>query len=776
MAVAGKRKKIFDDRYEILSIVGRGSRSVVYHARHVDGDQHDVALKVLLAQKQQFSGSDQLRKEALAMVSSRHKYVIRLDDFHSVDDLCYLSMEYAPEADLRKYLMKVGGKLHPEQVELFITQAGEALNFIHLAGILHRDVKPDNILVVDASNIRIGDFGVAVLPGEDSSVTDLQTGVGTMNYMAPEVLAGTGYDQRSDIYALGVVFYEMLSGVHPFEDAPLAQQLEIRKDGKFKSLAKAAPDAPEFLIQTIARAMSFDPQSRFQTGRELVHALNAFKQGIQSPSQDITRVAEKSLSESEPDATPISDQAPSSGAEQQDPAGTAAQSDSEKQSDAENGKLNDSDSQSKKGIHERPIRRRRRRRGHARAASTATEQKTDKEEAPQPEAVNPAQQTGPLPADREIPKDPARSPGPEHSGPALALGSQIAKPTDTSTPVEEPSAEITDRTEPTAPPVVESSPSVDQEPAPAKGATTAAQPVAAHTAVTVKTEEPTKRSADVDRENVRGDMISSDVIVTDEADEEEFVASGAAADEDKPTLDEILASLSPEGDELPTSSARKAGRRTPDISKKTASGNNVQGATRARSKTARKKRGSQKKSSKSSPNLLFPGFIGVVLLALIIPQTRSMVMGFATALIPKDSATTVEVESRETVQLEMAEKPTVKKTDPLRVGEFPALPSGIYSGTATGIMPGQETTITFISLEQNDALTVLVGIPGWTPVTFALSDLLNQKGGSQENKLVVASNGILLRFSGESSNGQISGTITNITTGVKGQWSLGLVQ
>jgi hypothetical protein len=109
-----KKRKIFDGRYEVISIVGRGIDSVVYHARHLSGAQQEVALKVLVNNKPKSSMTERLRKEALTLVSCRHKYVVRLDDFHSVADLCYLSMEYAALGDLRKYITAQGTPLSPE--------------------------------------------------------------------------------------------------------------------------------------------------------------------------------------------------------------------------------------------------------------------------------------------------------------------------------------------------------------------------------------------------------------------------------------------------------------------------------------------------------------------------------------------------------------------------------------------------------------------------------------------------------------------------------------
>ncbi|MCB0355095.1 MAG: protein kinase, partial [Bdellovibrionales bacterium] len=216
-------------------------------------------------------------KEALAMVSSRHKYVIRLDDFHSVGDLCYLSMEYAPDGDLRQYAESLGGKLSPTQCELFLLQAAEALDFIHKAGILHRDIKPDNLLVVDQQNIRLGDFGVAILPGEVSSLEELQRGVGTMSYMSPEVLSGAPYDRRSDIYALAVTMYEMLSGFHPFEGVPLAEQVNKRQNSNIPPLNSLVSSIPEHLASAIMKAMDYSPTKRYQSCREFIQGILQIK-------------------------------------------------------------------------------------------------------------------------------------------------------------------------------------------------------------------------------------------------------------------------------------------------------------------------------------------------------------------------------------------------------------------------------------------------------------------------------------------------------------------
>lgn len=270
---AAKTRKIFDNRYEILAIVGRSKHSVVYHARHVMAPSTEVALKVLLSRKDMQSNADRLRKEALAMVSCRHRYVIRLDDFHSVGDLCYLSMEYAPESDLRKYVERSGGVLPPTQAQLFMSQASEALAFCHRAGITHRDIKQDNVLVVNDREVRLADFSVALLPGDESSLEELQRGVGSMDYMAPEVLEGRASEQRSDLYSLGVSFYELLSGKHPFSSAPLLQQLEIRKDGSFPPLSEAAPHVPKQLSDIVMKCLRYKIDDRPASAQEIIDQL-----------------------------------------------------------------------------------------------------------------------------------------------------------------------------------------------------------------------------------------------------------------------------------------------------------------------------------------------------------------------------------------------------------------------------------------------------------------------------------------------------------------------
>jgi serine/threonine-protein kinase len=182
-------------------------------------------------------------------------------------------MEYAPLGDLRKYLTATGKPLSSETGALFLKQALEGIDFIHATGVLHRDIKPDNILLINEKEIRLADFGLALLPGDEIDLEELQNGVGSLAYIPPELLEGASYDSRSDLYSLGVCFYEALSGTHPFEHAPLSEQLSVRRDGQVKPLHELNPNIPHHVSAVIATLMRYSADERFQTAIEALRAL-----------------------------------------------------------------------------------------------------------------------------------------------------------------------------------------------------------------------------------------------------------------------------------------------------------------------------------------------------------------------------------------------------------------------------------------------------------------------------------------------------------------------
>jgi serine/threonine protein kinase len=271
---SNSKRKIFDGRYEILSIVGRGADSVVYHGRHITGAVQEVAIKVLINRDGTTTLTDKLRREALTLVSCRHRYVVRLDDFHSIQDLCYLSMEYAEKGDLLKYISSLPDKrLPPDQVAVFLKQSLEAIDFVHATGVIHRDLKPENILVLNEKEIRLADFGLALLPGDEIKLEELRHAVGSFDYLAPEVLDGIRYDTSSDLYSLGVCFYEAAAGRHPFSHAPIAEQRDARQDARVVPLSQAAPHLPPHVAAVISTLMRFSSNDRFYSASEALRAL-----------------------------------------------------------------------------------------------------------------------------------------------------------------------------------------------------------------------------------------------------------------------------------------------------------------------------------------------------------------------------------------------------------------------------------------------------------------------------------------------------------------------
>ncbi len=270
---ATPKGKIFDSRYQIFEIVGRGASSVVYRAKHVLNDDKEIALKVLLPNKGKEHNSDLLRHESLALITARHKNVIRLEDFRSVDSICYLAMEYAPEANLSVYCQKQETRIPVAQAERFFMQITEALAFLHNIGMLHRDIKPENILVINNRQVRLSDFGVATLPGQTTTSDELQKGVGTLDYMAPEIFKGEASGPGSDVYSLALTFYEIFSGHHPFKNLSLAQAMDAREQMSIAPLHVINKEIPVHLSKAISIALEGDLEKRFYNAIELLNFL-----------------------------------------------------------------------------------------------------------------------------------------------------------------------------------------------------------------------------------------------------------------------------------------------------------------------------------------------------------------------------------------------------------------------------------------------------------------------------------------------------------------------
>src|SRR5580658_454232 len=236
---------------EILSFIGKGGMGAVYQARQRSLDRL-VALKILPAQAAVGPGfGERFNREARALARLNHPNIVAVYEFGQVNGLPYFLMEFVDGLNLRQ--LEQAGKLTPREALQIVPQICEALQFAHDEGIVHRDIKPENILVDKKGRVKIADFGIAKIlgPERDVSITETKGAIGTPHYMAPEqVERAASVDHRADIFSLGVVFYEMLTGELPL--------------GKFSPPSAGRVEVDVRLDDVVLRALEKDPELRYQ--------------------------------------------------------------------------------------------------------------------------------------------------------------------------------------------------------------------------------------------------------------------------------------------------------------------------------------------------------------------------------------------------------------------------------------------------------------------------------------------------------------------------------
>lgn len=269
----GKR---LDGRYLIESVIGVGGMANVYKGQDVKTGT-TVAVKVL---KEEFLDNEELvrrfKNESKAISILDHPNIVKVYDVSVTDRLQYIVMEYIDGITLKEYLKQRGGPLTWKEVVYFATQVLSALSHAHSKGIVHRDVKPQNIMLLADGSIKMMDFGIARFSrAQNQTVSD--KAIGSVHYISPEQAKGDHTDARTDIYSVGVMLYEMLSGRLPF-DGNGAVSIAIKQiSDKPTPLAEVAPNVPEGLRQITERAMEKDPKDRYQSAQEMLAAIDEFK-------------------------------------------------------------------------------------------------------------------------------------------------------------------------------------------------------------------------------------------------------------------------------------------------------------------------------------------------------------------------------------------------------------------------------------------------------------------------------------------------------------------
>lgn len=268
--------KLLDNRYEILEIIGVGGMAMVYKA-YCHRLHRFVAVKIL---RSDFASDAEFRRrfhdEAQAVAMLSHPNIVSVYDISRNDDLDYIVMELIDGITLKQYMKKKGAPLSWREALHYITQIMRALSHAHSRGIIHRDIKPQNIMVLRDGSVRVADFGIArVMSAAQNTLT--QEALGSVHYISPEQARGSNIDERADIYSAGVVLYEMLTGRLPFEgDSPVSVAIQHISSIPL-SPRDLNPEIPEALEIITLKAMASKIDRRYRNAEEMIRDLEEFR-------------------------------------------------------------------------------------------------------------------------------------------------------------------------------------------------------------------------------------------------------------------------------------------------------------------------------------------------------------------------------------------------------------------------------------------------------------------------------------------------------------------
>ena len=266
--------RLLDNRYEILECIGTGGMAVVYKAR-CHRLNRLVAIKVLkdeLSRDAEFRRRFHAESQAVAMLS--HHNIVNVYDVSHSENVDYIVMELIDGISLKQY-MQQKGILNWREALHFGTQIAKALEHAHSRGIIHRDIKPHNIMILKDGTVKVADFGIARVSSAQSTLT--REALGSVHYISPEQAKGSKIDYRSDLYSLGVVMYEMLTGQPPYDgESPVS--VAIKHINANAPMPRSInPQIPVGLEQITMHAMAADPDDRYDTATDMLCDLEEFR-------------------------------------------------------------------------------------------------------------------------------------------------------------------------------------------------------------------------------------------------------------------------------------------------------------------------------------------------------------------------------------------------------------------------------------------------------------------------------------------------------------------
>ena len=266
--------RLLDGRYEILEVIGTGGMAVVYKAR-CHRLNRLVALKILkddYVQDEEFRRRFRAEGEAVGMLS--HPNIVSVYDVSSSNQADFIVMELIDGITLKQYMEK-RGYLNWKETLHFAIQIAKALEHAHSRGLVHRDIKPHNVMVLKNGSVKVADFGIARVMSKSNTLT--KEALGSVHYISPEQAKGGRVDNRSDLYSLGIVMYEMIAGRVPYDgESPVGIAIQHINGGAVPP-SKINPGIPERLEQIILKAMALDPAERYPTATAMLYEMDEFR-------------------------------------------------------------------------------------------------------------------------------------------------------------------------------------------------------------------------------------------------------------------------------------------------------------------------------------------------------------------------------------------------------------------------------------------------------------------------------------------------------------------